>query len=43
MKGLLQGLPHVVVYLDDNLLTGVNDEEHLCVLAQYKSSTKWNS
>ncbi len=29
MDSLLQGLPHVCVYLDDLLITGPTDEEHL--------------
>lgn len=32
IEGLLQGLTHVAVYLDDILVTGVNDEEHLQTL-----------
>lgn len=32
MKGLLQGLTHVAVYLDDILVTGVTDEKHLQTL-----------
>ena len=40
MEGLLQGLPRVVVYLDDILLTGVNDGEHLCVLAEVLNRMK---
>ena len=29
MKGLLGGFPHVFVYLDDILVTGTSEEEHL--------------
>ena len=29
MEGLLQGIPNVSVYLDDILITGKSDEEHL--------------
>ena len=29
MENILQGLPHVCVYIDDILVTGANDEEHL--------------
>ncbi|XP_016335635.1 uncharacterized protein K02A2.6-like [Sinocyclocheilus anshuiensis] len=32
IEGLLQGLTHVAVYLDDILITGVTDEEHLQTL-----------
>lgn len=32
IEGLLQGLPHVAVCLDDILVTGVTDEEHLQTL-----------
>ncbi len=32
IEGLLQGLAHVAVYLDDILVTGVTDEEHLQTL-----------
>ncbi len=29
MDTILQGLPHVVCYIDDILITGVDEEEHL--------------
>ena len=29
MENILQGLPHVCVYIDDILVTGATDEEHL--------------
>ena len=29
MEGILQGIPHVTVYIDDILVTGVTDREHL--------------
>ena len=32
MENLLQGIPHVAVYLDDVLITGSNDDEHLKTL-----------
>ena len=32
MESLMQGLPHVVVYLDDILATGSTDQEHLLTL-----------
>ena len=32
MEGLLQGMPHVSVYLNDILITGKNDVEHLAML-----------
>ncbi|XP_062864462.1 uncharacterized protein K02A2.6-like [Trichomycterus rosablanca] len=34
MENLLQGVPRVAVYLDDILVTGVNDDEHLKNLAE---------
>ena len=34
MEKILQGLPRVVVYIDDILVTGRNDEEHLQTLEQ---------
>ena len=40
MESLLQSLPHVVVYLDDILITGENDEEHLCILAEVLNRMK---
>lgn len=33
MEGLLQGIPHVTIFLDDVLLTGKDDREHLQTLA----------
>ena len=33
MESLLHGIPKVVVYLDDNLVTGLSEEDHLL--------TKW--
>ena len=32
MEGLLQGIPYVFIYLDDILITGTSDEEHLATL-----------
>ena len=33
MEGLLHGIPHVsILYLDDILVTGASDEEHLTTL-----------
>ena len=32
MDNLLQGLEHVVVYIDNILITGRTEEEHLCTL-----------
>ena len=29
MENILQGLPHTCVYIDDILITGANDEEHI--------------
>lgn len=34
MKGLLQGIPHVAIFLDDILLTGKDEQEHLQTLAK---------
>ena len=34
MEGILQGIPHVAVYIDDILITGVSKEEHLATLDQ---------
>jgi len=34
MENLLQGIPHVVVYLDDILVTGKTDKEHLSKLTE---------
>ena len=33
MDTMLQGIPHVICYIDDILVTGVNDSEHLSSLA----------
>ena len=32
MEGLLQGIPNVSIYLDDILVTGTSEEEHLATL-----------
>ena len=32
MESIVQGIPHVVVYIDDILLTGPTQEEHLSAL-----------
>lgn len=34
MENLLQGIPNVVVYLDDILITGPSEEEHLRILKE---------
>ncbi|XP_039524968.1 uncharacterized protein K02A2.6-like [Pimephales promelas] len=34
IEGVLQGIPYVAVFLDDILVTGRNDEEHLQTLAR---------
>ena len=34
MENLLQGIPHVVVYLDDILITGPTHQEHIRVLEE---------
>ena len=34
MDAILQGIPHVICYIDDVLVTGVNEEEHLRNLAE---------
>ena len=33
MENLFQGIPNVIVYLDDILVTGPNDKEHLKTLS----------
>ena len=33
MDTVLQGIPHVICYIDDILVTGTNHEDHLCNLA----------
>lgn len=33
MENVLQGIPNVIVYIDDILLTGANEEEHLKTLS----------
>ena len=33
METILQGIPHVIVYLDDILVTGATDEEHVKTLS----------
>ncbi|KAL0202697.1 hypothetical protein M9458_000715, partial [Cirrhinus mrigala] len=40
MEGLLQGIPGVVVYLDDILVTGVNQNSHLRTLDEVLSRLK---
>ena len=40
MESLLQGIPHVVVYLDNILITGKDDEEHLKSLEEVLSRLK---
>ena len=37
MENLLQGLPNVIVYIDDILVTGASEEEHLAVLSKVLS------
>lgn len=37
MEGLLQGIPHVSIYLDDILVTGPTESEHLSTLDQVLS------
>ena len=34
IENLLEGVPHIVVYLDDILVTGASDEEHLANLKE---------
>ena len=33
MEDVLQGIPNVIVYIDDVLVTGANEEEHLKTLS----------
>jgi len=40
MENLLQGIPNVVIYLEDILITGKTESEHLSTLA--KALTKLN-
>ena len=37
MEGLLHRIPHVSIYLDDILVTGASDEEHLTTLDKVRS------
>ena len=37
MESILRGIPKVVVYLDDILITGANDDEHLKNLSEVLS------
>ncbi|PIK56483.1 hypothetical protein BSL78_06598 [Apostichopus japonicus] len=37
IEGILQGMPNVVVYLDDILITGATEEEHLMILDEVLS------
>ncbi|PIK36370.1 hypothetical protein BSL78_26804 [Apostichopus japonicus] len=37
IEGILQGIPNVVVYLDDILITGATEEEHLMILDEVLS------
>ena len=37
MENLLRGIPKVTVYIDDILISGTNEEEHLKTLAQVLS------
>ena len=34
MDAILQGIPPIICYIDDILVTGANDEEHLCNLTE---------
>ena len=40
MEGILQGIPNVSVYIDDILITGKSDEEHLKTLEEVLSRLK---
>ena len=37
MENVLRGIPNVTVYIDDILITGANEEEHLKTLDQVLS------
>ena len=37
METLLQGIPHVSIYLDDILITGTSDDKHLKTLDQVRT------
>ena len=39
MESLLQNIPEVLIYIDDILITGKNDEEHFKSLGQYWSES----
>ena len=40
MENLLQGIPNVIVYIDDILVSGVSEVEHLSVLRKVLSRLK---
>ena len=40
MESLLQGIPNVIVYLDDILITGRSESEHLSTLSKVLTKLK---
>ena len=43
MDVILQGIPHICCYIDDILITGVNQQEHLQNLEEVLRRLEWNN
>ena len=43
MKNFLQDIPGVVVYIDDVLVTGPNDDSHMASLEEVLRRMEWAS